>query len=75
MTDMTSQQDELARIETMTVLEAVAYANRLSKRLASDDCVGEERRNVMGLLRRLTARVQFLNISLGPDYSKAVSTH
>ncbi len=75
MTDKTAQQDELARIETMTVLEAVAYANRLSKRLGSDDCVGEERRDVLELLRRLTVRVQFLNISLGPDYSKAVSSH
>jgi hypothetical protein len=75
MTDKTAQQDELERIETMTILEAVAYANRLSKRLSSDDCVGKERQNVLELLRRLAVRVQFLNISLGPDHSKAVSTH
>ncbi len=75
MTDQTTQQDELARIETLTVLEAVVYANRLCKKLSSDDCVGEERRSALELLRRLTERVRFLKISPGPDYSQAVSVH
>jgi len=35
MTHKATQQEELERIDTMTILEAVAYANRLSKRLSS----------------------------------------
>jgi hypothetical protein len=59
-------REELERIETMTALEAVAYANRLSNRLKCDGCAHEERQNGLALLERLTERVGFLKITLEP---------
>jgi len=58
------QLEELNRINAMSTLEAVAYANRLSNRLKCDDCTDEERRNGLLLLGQLTARVPFLKITL-----------
>jgi len=58
--------EELERINTMTTLEAVAYANRLSNRLKCDDCTDEERQNGLDLLGRLAGRVSFLKITLEP---------
>jgi len=72
MTHMATQQEELERIDTMTILEAVAYANRLSKRLSSYECTDEEKTNALELLGRLTARVRFLKITLEPVYSRAI---
>lgn len=60
------QQEEIERIKTMTTLEAVAYANRLSNRLKRDDCTDEERQNGVDLLGRLADRVSFLKIMLEP---------
>ena len=57
-------REELARIDTMTALEAVAYANRVSNRLKCGDCAHEERQNGLALLERLTERVSFLKITL-----------
>ena len=57
---------ELERIKTMTTLEAVAYANRLSNRFTCDDCTDEERQNGVELLGRLAYRVGFLKITLEP---------
>jgi hypothetical protein len=57
-------REALERIETMNVLEAVAYANRLSNRLKCDDCAYEERQNGLALLERLAERVSFLKITL-----------
>ena len=75
MAHKAQQKEELERIDTMTILEAVAYANRLSRRLVSDDWSGEERQHGLELLRRLTERVQFLKITLDPVYSEAASAH
>ena len=61
-----TRQEKLDRIDTLTTLEAVAYANRLSNRLKCDDCTDEERKNAVVLLGLLTERVQFLKISLEP---------
>jgi len=61
-----TREEELERVDTMTTLEAVAFANRLSNRLKCDDCIDGERKNVLELLGRLTERVQFLKISLEP---------
>jgi len=61
-----TRQKELDRIDTLTTLEAVAYANRLSNRLKCDDCTDEERKSAVVLLGLLTERVQFLKISLEP---------
>ena len=60
-----TREEELERVDTMSTLEAVAYANRLSNRLKCDDCTDEERRNGLLLLGQLTARVPFLKITLG----------
>ena len=35
-------REELERIDTMTALDAVAYANRVSNRLKCDDCTHED---------------------------------
>ena len=61
-----TRQEKLDRIDTLTTLEAVAYANRLSIRLKCDDCTDEERKNAVVLLGLLTERVQFLKISREP---------
>jgi hypothetical protein len=63
------RQEDLERIKTMTVTEAVAYANRLTNRMKCDDCTDEERKNGLELLRRLTDRVRFLKIPLEPAFS------
>ena len=57
------RQADLEGINTMTTLEAVAYANRLSNRLKYNDCTDEERKNGLELLGRLAARVHFLKIN------------
>lgn len=61
-----THQEELKRIETLSTLEAVAYANRLSNRLKYDNCTDEERMNGLELLALLSERVQFLKITLEP---------
>ena len=63
------RQEDLERIKTMTVTEAVAYANRLTSRMKCDDCTDEEIKNGLELLRRLTDRVRFLKIPLEPAFS------
>jgi len=62
----TTQHEELKRIEAMSTLEVVAYANRLSNRLKCDDCTDEERMNGLEVMRRLSVRVPFLKIALHP---------
>jgi len=66
MMDMFMRPEELERIKTMSTLEAVAYANRLSNRLKCDDCTDEERQDGVDLLGRLAERVRFLKITLEP---------
>jgi len=60
------QKEELKRVETMSTLEAVAYANRLSNSLKCDDCTDEEKMIGLELLTRLSERVQFLKITPEP---------
>jgi hypothetical protein len=64
-----TQQEELDRIDTISIFEAVAYANRLSSLLKCSDCTDEERKNGVELLERLTERVHFLKITLEPAFS------
>jgi hypothetical protein len=64
-----AQQEELDRIDTLTIIEAVAYANRLNIRLRRNGCTNEERKNGLKLLGRLTERVHFLKITLEPVFS------
>jgi hypothetical protein len=59
-----TRQEELDRIDTLTINEAVAYANRLSSRLKCDDCTDEERKAGLLLLGKLTERVGFLKITV-----------
>ena len=61
-----SMRLEQERINTMTTLEAVAYANRLSNRLKYDNCTDEERMNGLELLGLLSGRVLFLKITPEP---------
>ena len=64
----TVRQEDLKRIDTMTIIEAVAYANRLSRRLNCNDCTDEERKNGFELLERLTERVHFFETTLTPVF-------
>jgi len=70
-----ARQEELERVDTLTIIEAVAYANRLSSQLKRNDCTDEERKNGLELLERLTERVHFLKISLEPTLSRAGWSH
>jgi len=70
MTHRAVQQKELERVDSLTIIEAVAYANRLVSRLECSDCTDEERNNGLELLRRLTERVRFLKITLEPAFSR-----
>ena len=67
MMHMAMRLEELERINTMSTLEAVAYANRLSNRLKCDDCTHEERVNGSELLALLSERAPFLKITLEPS--------
>ena len=69
------RQEELERVDTLTIIEAVAYANRLSSRLKCNDCTDEERMNGLELLSRLTERVHFLKITLEPAFSRIGWSH
>lgn len=64
------RQEDLEKIDTLTIIEAVAYANRVSRRLKCSDCTDEERQNGFELMIRLTERVSFLKIALEPGYSR-----
>lgn len=59
----------LGKVYTLTVSDAVIYANQLSSRLKCKDCSDEERKNGMELLWRLTERVGFLKITVEPASS------
>jgi len=69
------RQEELDRIDTLRLIEAAAYANRLSSRLKQNDCTDEERKNVLKLLERLTERVRFLKIALDPAFYRTSWGH
>ena len=70
-----TRQDELDRIDTLSTLDAVAYANRLSNRLKCDDCTDEERKSAVVLLRLLTERVHFLKITLEPAFPQTGASY
>ena len=64
------RQEELDRIDTLTIIEAVAYVNRLTSRLKCNDCTDDERKNGLELLERLMDRVGFLKIAPEPALSR-----
>ena len=64
------RQEELDRIDTLTIIEAVAYVNRLTSRLKRNDCTDDERKNGSELLERLMDRVGFLKIAPEPAFSR-----
>ena len=64
------RQHELDRVDTLTTIQAVAYANMLNSRLGCNDCTDEERKNGLELLERIMDRVGFLKISLEPAFSR-----
>ena len=59
-------EEELEHIQSMTINEAVAYANRLACRLNRNDCSEIERKKGLLLLERLRDRARFLKITLIP---------
>jgi len=65
----TVRQEDLEKIKIMTISEAVAYANRITRRLECDNCTEEERKNGVKILNRLTERVRFLKIETRPAFS------
>ena len=71
----TARQEELDKIDTLSIFEAVAYANRLSSQMRRNDCTDEDRKNGLELLGRLTERVHFLKITLEPAFSRIGWSH
>jgi len=68
-------QEELERVDTLSIVEVAAYVNRLSRQLERDDCTDDERRNGLVLLARITERVRFLKVTLKPALSRTVWSH
>ena len=56
-------QAEVENIRTMTLIEVVAYVNRLNCRLMSKKCTDEERKKGLILMEQLKDRVGFLHLS------------
>jgi hypothetical protein len=56
-------QAEVENIRTMTLIEVVAYVNRLNCRLMSKNCTDEERKKGLILMEQLKDRVGFLHLS------------
>ena len=63
------RQDELDRIDTLTIIQVASYVHHLNIHLRSNDCTDEERKNGLELLERLTERVRFLETTLSPVFS------
>ena len=68
-------KDELETIDTMTIIDVVAYVNRLCMRLEHNNCTEEERKNGLALLLMLAERVRFLKIRLAPASTRAMCSH
>jgi len=62
-------REELERIDTLTIVETVAYVNRLISRLERYNCTDGERKNGLMLLEYLTERVRFLKITSEPAFN------
>lgn len=62
------RQEELGRIDTLTIFQIAAYVKWLNIRLRNNDCTDEERKNGFELLERLTERVHFLETTLTPVF-------
>ena len=62
-------REELERIDTLPIVETVAYANRLIRRLERNNCTDGERKNGLMLLEYLTERVRFLKIISEPAFN------
>jgi hypothetical protein len=61
-------QKELERVDTLTIVEAVAYVNKLSSRLRRTHCTDEERKTGLLLLERLLGRLGYLSFMPGPTF-------
>ena len=57
-------RDELVRIDTLSIIQVVAYFSHLNTLLRSHDCSDEERKNGLALLERLFDRVRILKSNL-----------
>lgn len=68
-------KDELERIESMSIIDVVAYINRLGMRLENANCTSEERKNGLDLLQKLTERVRFLKIRLKSGATRTMCSH
>ena len=58
----------LQRVDALTIIEAVAYANRLNILLRRNGCTDEERKSGWELFERLTERMCILEITLEPVF-------
>ena len=61
-------QEELDRVDTLTIIQIAAYVHHLNIHLRSNDCTDGERKSGLELLERLTERVRFLNRALEPVF-------
>ena len=65
----------LQSVDTLTIIEAVAYANRLNILLRRNGCTDEERKSGLELFERLTERIRILEITLEPVFSRTGWSH
>jgi hypothetical protein len=68
MTLETVLQKELERVDTLTIVEAIAYVNKLNSRLRRNHCTEEERKTGLLLLERLLGRLGFLSFMPEPTF-------
>ena len=65
----------LQRVDTLTIIEVVAYANRLNILLRRNSCTDEDRNSGLELFERLTERMRILEITLEPVFSRTGWSH
>jgi len=68
-------KSEIERVDSMTVMDIVAYVNRLCMRVERSNCTAEEKERALELLRSLAGSVRFLKLRLKPGTSRFMCCH
>jgi hypothetical protein len=68
MTLENALQKELERVDTLTIVEAIAYVNKLNSRLRRNHCTDEDRKTGLLLLERLLGRLGYLSFMPEPTF-------
>ena len=68
-------KSELERVDSMSIMDIVAYVNRLCMQLEHSHCTAEDKKNALESLHRLADRVRFLKLRLEPGTSRFMCSH